>query len=231
MKKLTRALMILLPLITFGQENADAAKPSPNASWRIDYHEPQVLETQCKFEGARFLTPKTSFTVRQDATASKGAVLLVEAKKSTGVLLAAPAPVNLEETPIMRWRWRILKPIVVPPGKEEPDDQAAVLYFGDGTLLSQKCVGYRWSVNTPINTSGVTKYAAGMMTVAHQTIRNKSTPIGEWVTEERDVLADYEKAYKKKPDSYFIVSVGANSQYSGSHSIAEIDFIEFIPKK
>lgn len=68
-----------------------------------------------------------------------------------------------------------------------------------------------------------------MMTVSHRTVRNGTTPAGEWVVEERNVVEDYRKAYGKMPDSYFIISVGANSQYSGSNSRAEVDFIEFIP--
>ena len=75
------------------------------------------------------------------------------------------------------------------------------------------------------------KYAAGMMTVSHKTLRNRTTPPGVWVTEERNVVEDYRKAYGKMPDPYFIISVGANSQYSGSNSRAEIDFIEFIPER
>ena len=208
---------------------AEEQKPSPDASWRNDFDDPVTLKRDWKFDGSRFLVPRTKFYIGSEPTASQGKVMVVEANKSTGVMLAAPSKVDLEKTPVMRWRWRVLKPIVIKPGETEPDDQAVVLYFGDGTLLKQRCVGYRWEVDTPLESSGLRKYAAGMMTVSHRTVRNGTTPAGEWVVEERNVVEDYRKAYGKMPDSYFIISVGANSQYSGSNSRAEVDFIEFIP--
>lgn len=210
---------------------AEEQKPSPNASWRNDFDDPETLKRSWKFDGGLFLVPRTRFFIASEPSASCGKVLVVEANKSTGVMLAAPAPVDLKKNPIMRWRWRILKPITVPPGKREPDDQAVVVYFGDGTLLKQRCVGYRWEVDTPLGSGGIRSYAAGMMTVSHRTIRNKTTPVGKWVIEERNVVEDYRKAYGKMPAEYFIISVGANSQYSGSNSRAEVDFIEFIPEK
>lgn len=210
---------------------SDDAKPSADAAWCTQFDDPAKLESDWRFDGSRFLVPRTRFTVASEPTASDGKIMAVDAGKSTGVMLAAPSKVDLTKTPVMRWRWRVVKPIELKPGEEEPDDQAVVLYFGDGTLLKQRCVGYRWEVNTPVGHSGLRKYAAGMMTVSHKTLRNRTTPPGVWVTEERNVVEDYRKAYGKMPDPYFIISVGANSQYSGSNSRAEIDFIEFIPER
>ena len=210
---------------------SDDSKPSPDASWCTQFNDPETLEKEWKFDGSRFLVPRTRFSVDSEESASDGKIMAVDADKSTGVMLAAPSKVDLTKTPVMRWRWRVVKPIVLNPGEEEPDDQAVVLYFGDGTLLKQRCVGYRWEVDTPVGNSGLRKYAAGMMTVSHKTVRNRTTPPGVWVTEERNVVEDYRKAFGKMPDSYFIISVGANSQYSGSTSRAEIDFIEFIPER
>lgn len=208
---------------------SDDAKPSADAAWCTEFTDPKTLENDWKFDGSRFLVPRTRFYIGSEPTASKGKVMVVEADKATGVMLAAPSKVDLTKTPVMRWRWRVVKPIALKVGEEDPDDQAVVVYFGDGTLLKQRCVGYRWEVNTPVGHSGLRKYAAGMMTVSHKTVRNRTTPAGVWVTEEHNVVEDYRRAYGKMPDSYFIISVGANSQYSGSTSRAEIDFIEFIP--
>ncbi len=212
-------------------ESEKTSAPSPDASWCNDFTDSRTLEDEWKFDGGRFLVPRTKFSIDSEPTASKGKVMAVVSNKATGVMLSAPAKVDLTKTPVMRWRWRVLKPVVLKPGESDPDDQAAVVYFGDGTLLKQRCVGYRWEVNTPIGHSGLRKYAAGMMTVSHKTVRNHSTPAGQWVVEERNVVEDYNRAYGRMPDSYFIISVGANSQYSGSNTRAEIDFIEFIPER
>lgn len=95
-----------------------------------NFDDPATLERDWKFDGSRFLVPRTKFYIGSEPTASQGKVMVVEANKSTGVMLAAPSKVDLEKTPVMRWRWRVLKPIVIKPGETEPDDQAVVLYFG-----------------------------------------------------------------------------------------------------
>ena len=210
---------------------SDDAKPSPDAAWCTQFDDPAKLESDWRFDGSRFLVPRTRFTVASEPTASDGKIMAVDAGKSTGVMLAAPSKVDLTKTPVMRWRWRVVRPVKLAPGAEEVDDQAVVVYFGDGTLIRQKSVGYRWECNTAIGSSVLLKYAAGMMTVQAFCVRNRTTPVGEWITEEREVVADYRAAYGRDPNSYFIISVGANSQYSGSTTRAEIDFIEFVPRR
>ena len=205
--------------------------PSPDAVWRNDFSDPENLGKEWKFAGSRFMVPRTNFRIAEEASAVNGRVMVVEAKRSTGVMLAAPSPVDLERYPVMRWRWRVIRPVRLAPEAEEVDDQAVVLYFGDGTLIRQKSVGYRWECNTPIGSSALLKYAAGMMTVKAFCVRNRTSPVGEWITEERDVVADFRAAYGRNPNRYFIISVGANSQYSDSDTRAEIDFIEFVPRR
>lgn len=228
---LSLALTAALACFATGADPVLVDAPSPDASWSNDFSNPKTLDDEWKFDGGRFLVPRTKFALAAEPTASNGKIMAVEADKSTGVMLSAPSKVDLTKTPVMRWRWRVTKPITLKPGECEPDDQAVVLYFGDGTLLKQRCVGYRWEVNTPLEHNGLRKYSAGTMTVSHRTVRNNTTPAGEWVVEERNVVEDYRKAFGKMPNDEFIISVGANSQYSGSSSRAEIDFIEFIPER
>lgn len=229
---------LLLPVLLIGCGGMagaplppSAGGPSPDACWRNDFSDLENLRKEWKFDGARFMVPRTKFRIAEVAGAVNGRGMVVEADRSSGVMLAAPSPVDLKRYPVMRWRWRVIRPVRLAPEAEEVDDQAVVLYFGDGTLIRQRCVGYRWECNTPIGDSALLKYAAGMMTVKAFCLRNRTTPAGEWITEERDVVADYKAAFGREPNSYFIISVGANSQYSGSDTRAEIDFIEFVPRR
>ena len=236
MRRWICGLLLMLMMMLCGRAAAaplppEQGGPSPNAVWRNDFSDPENLEKEWKFEGSRFLVPRTKFRIVDEPTATDGKVMAVDADRSTGVMLAAPSPVDLARYPVMRWRWRVVRPVKLAPGAEEVDDQAVVVYFGDGTLIRQKSVGYRWECNTAIGSSALLKYAAGMMTVQAFCVRNRTTPVGEWITEERDVVADYRAAYGRDPNSYFIISVGANSQYSGSTTRAEIDFIEFVPRR
>lgn len=217
------ALAVWLPLA------ADETAPAPDAIWINQFDDPGVLEKETRLEGTRFLVPKTKFYIADEPTASDGKVLVVEAPKATGMLMSAPK-VDLKKRPILRWRWRVIRPVGLKPGAKEPDDQAVVLYFGDGTLLKQRSIGYRWERNTELGKCGILSYVGGMMTVKFFCVRNRETAEGEWVVEERDVIQDYIDAFGKEPNEYFILSFGANSQYSGSQTRAEIDFVEFVPR-
>lgn len=231
---MSRLLPVLLPLCGWAAGTLlppEKGGPSPDAGWRNDFNDPRTLEKEWKFDGSRFLVPRTKFRIADEPTATDGKIMAVDADRATGVMLAAPSPVDLRRYPVMRWRWRVVRPVRLAPDAEEVDDQAVVVYFGDGTLIRQKSVGYRWECNTPIGRSALLKYAAGMMTVKSFCVRNRTTPVGEWITEEHDVVADFKAAYGRDPNSYFIISVGANSQYSGSNTRAEIDFIEFVPRR
>ncbi len=206
-----------------------AVGPSSDAIWVNQFDDPTYLRTQTRIEGTRIMVPRTKFYLADEPTASNGKVLVVEAPKSTGVLMSAPK-VDLSGHPLLHWRWRVVYPIGIAPDVKEPDDQAVVLYFGDGTLLKQRCVGYRWVRNIELGRTGLLSYVGGMMTVKYFCVRNRQTADGEWVEEVRDVIQDYQDAFGRLPNDYFILSFGANSQYSGSMTRAEIDFVEFVPR-
>ena len=131
------ALAVWLPLA------ADETAPAPDAVWINQFDDPGVLEKETRLEGTRFLVPKTKFYIADEPTASDGKVLVVEAPKATGVLMSAPK-VDLKKRPILRWRWRVIRPVGLKPDAKEPDDLAEVLIFGGGTLINRLGIGASW---------------------------------------------------------------------------------------
>lgn len=177
-------------------------------------------------KGTQWGIPTTKFYVTKD---DHEEVLVVEADKATGIILFDVYRfVDLNKTPIMRWRWRVKK---LPEGADgrnpKKDDQVMALYVGYGSMI-RKSVAYRWDTETPTGCSGDVKYASGMVRVSWFCMNNKTTPLGEWVTAERNIAGDFKKIYGEIPKE-FCLSVGGNSQYTKSHSLGEIDFIEFLP--
>ena len=203
---------------------------SSNSSWSDDFSQPQKsgIPQAWKTEGSKFGVPATDCKIKklEDGTT----VLAIKCDKSTGGIIIAP-PVNLKKTPIMRWRWRILS---YPKGADgrnpKKDDQPIGIYIGtnDG-LFKKKSVAYRWEDLTPKGFEGTTSYA-GILTVHYITMRDSKTKPGEWITESRNVAEDFKRVYGKVP-AKFAVSVIGNSQYTQSNTVAELDFIEFIPAK
>ena len=182
-------------------------------------------------DGTKIGVNPTKFEVQSDPSCSENGKLVVTCNKATGALMTdLTKKVDLNKTPIMRWRWRIVQ---LPEGADGrpggKDDQGIALYIGANGFLTKNSIAYRWETKTPVGYVGTAKYGGGLVKVHFFAIRNEDSPIGKWVMEERNVAADFEKAYGKVPKE-FALSVCANSQYTGTQTKAEVDYIQFLSK-
>ncbi len=223
-----KSILILSVLaLTLGAWCADGGAAAEN-SVRFDFDKREKFAKTWQFYTHNPLIPKTTFRIERRPTAVDGFVLVVNAASSSGFICTAPK-FDLKKYPVMRWRWRIINNLNVPKGAEDPDDQSGVVYIGDGNRIKQNFVAYRWECNTPVGSWLNTSYQTGLTLVRSVCLRNRSTKIGEWVVDERDVLADFRAAYKRLPVDGFVLCVGANTQHSKSSTRIEIDYIEFLP--
>jgi len=226
--RLSAAALCLLAATATAEEFA--APRRDGRVYRIDFSDPARFLREWQFNGAVPMVPHTAFYLATVASADDGRVLVIEADRSTGIMMSSP-PVDLRRLPIMHWRWRVVRPLNMPDsGRRDPDDQVGVVYVGDGNLVRQYCVAYRWEHNTPLGTGGFRRYKGGLLIAKCLCIRNRNTPPGEWVEEYRNVGADFRAAFGRPLDSRFILSVGGNSQYTQSNTRIEIDYIEFLPR-
>jgi hypothetical protein len=146
---------------------------------------------------------------------------------SASLISGGPLPIDLKKTPILRWRWRAT---VLPPNADgrdpDKDDQAIGLYISSGNRFKQQAVAYRWETQTPAGSEGVVQYA-NIITVKWIALRDKSHVDGEtFFIEERNLAEDFKKAFGEIPDRIG-VGISCNSQYTGSKSEAQLDWIEF----
>ncbi|MBR2874114.1 MAG: DUF3047 domain-containing protein [Lentisphaeria bacterium] len=204
-----------------------SANAQEAAGKRFDFSDSSKLKKLWQHKGKRFGVPQTKFTIVPCNAAGDKRVLEIKANRSTG-FLATPIPESIwRKYPILRWRWRIIKKVSF-PGKEL-DDQAAVVYFGDGTVVKNFLVGYRWEDSFALGSQSLIKYAMGATSVYRICMRNKQAEPLRWYVEERNVVKDFQKAFGRMPRGECALSIGANSQYSKSDTLVEIDFIEFRP--
>jgi hypothetical protein len=207
-------------------------------TWREDFEvgdRKGDLPAGWEVRGTIWGTNETSFELenKKDNKApvdSVLGVLKVFADKATGALFcAAYKYVDLNKTPIMRWRWHVNK---FPKGgdgrKSDCDDQAIAIYIGANDWMIKKSISYRWETETPQGLEGNSCYGGGAVKVKWFCLRNKKTGTGKWVTEERNIAMDFKKAYGFIPKK-FVLSIGANSQNTHSKSLAFLDYIEFLP--
>ncbi len=204
--------------------------------WQADFSKSHrdgnsTIPAGWRFDGAKFLVPRTTFRLEKREDTRFGRALVVDSKLSTGALITIPGA-DLRRYPILRWRWRVRN---LPPGADGRhagrDDQAVGVYFGAGGPLSRKSVAFRWETDMPIGATGTIKYGAGIVSVHFQCVRNKTSPLNEWVEEEVNAVEEFKKHYGYIPAAdQYVVSVSGNSQYTKSHTIAEIDYIELVAK-
>lgn len=158
--------------------------------------------------------------------------LHLEADKASASLMIQIQNVDLDKTPVLRWRWRVG---VLPKDGDgrtpAKDDQAIGIYIGTGSMLNKKSISYRWDTDTPKGAEGNVNYGGGTVKVKWFTLRNKDdAPNGEWITEERNVREDFTRAYGFCPDKLYI-GISCNSQYTGTSAQADLAWIELVSIK
>ncbi|MGD9762327.1 MAG: DUF3047 domain-containing protein [Candidatus Binatia bacterium] len=170
-------------------------------------------------------TKATKFTVDPDAADGTGA-LVIESENASGTFATQLKSVNLARTPILRWRWRVLDFPRDGDGRvPERDDQAIAIYVSSGGRLNQRSVAYRWETKTPVGEEGDASYVGGIVKVHWIVLRNEDDGSGVFYLEKRNVAEDFQRAFGFVPDKP-IIAVSANTQYTNSYSLAELDWIE-----
>ena len=220
----------LLGVLTF-VSGAAAAPPAPAAKEpirpvRFDFRSQESLKKRWAFGGKQFGVPMTQFAIVDCKETADGKSLAVRARASAGMLITRIPEEVWKKYPVVRWRWRVLKQVSF-TGKE-PDDQAAVLYFGDGSMFRQFMVAYRWEHSYPLGDESQLSYLGGTL-VRRICMRNAEAIPGKWYVEERNVVQDFRRAFGREPVGRCGLTIGANSQYSGCETLVEFDYIEFLP--
>lgn len=201
-----------------------AAAARADVPWREEFRAtPSGWELRTKPN-----TKSTRFRVDPAGAAGSG-VLVMEAEDASATFATQLDGVDLRRMPILKWRWRVLEFPPKADGRDATrDDQAIAVYVSHGGLLGQRSVAYRWETDTPIGSEGTATYVAGVVKVHWITLRNAQDGSDTWFTEERDVAADFQRAFGFVPDDP-IIAVTSNSQYTQSRAVAELDWIELGP--
>ncbi len=161
-------------------------------------------------------------------------VLRMTADKATATFKSGKLGVDLNKTPIMRWRWKAVELPAGADGRDgKLDDQAIGLYISTGGMFSQKSVAYRWETDTPRGETGRAKYAAGVVSIYWISVRNKddmnkASDADGWFIEEANVAEAFKEAFKDVPGNIGL-GISCNSQFTGTKAEALLDWVEFLP--
>ena len=129
--------------------------------------------------------------------------------------------VDLKETPILEWRWKVTKlPRGADARKAETDDEAGQIYvtwprFPEA--LRSRTIGYIWDTTAPV---GSTFKSEKSGTVQYVVVESGPAKLGQWITEQRNVVEDFKKIYGAEPDNPGAVSISIDSDDTRSSAEA-----------
>jgi hypothetical protein len=153
---------------------------------------------------------------------------LVLSSADTSFSIQRRVKVDLEQYPILTWKWKVTK---LPTGgdfrKAKTDDQAAQLFLA---LSRTKAIVYVWETTAPLGLIAEAS-APPLMSIKVVVVRSGPSQTGRWITETRNVYEDYRNLYGAG-DKAPVVS-GMRIQINSQHTktSAESCFADLVFKK
>lgn len=176
-------------------------------------------------------------------------VLKAQAENSMSGLIHA-VRADVRRYPLLRWRWKVAAPLQnADMTKKSGDDYAARIYvlfdypleklpFGTraklklaeafyGQKIPTAALNYVWDNRQPIGTIQPNTYTDRARMVVLESGAAKS---GQWVTETRDLVADFRAAFGEDPPDVVAIALATDTDNTGESATAWFGDIEFLPE-
>ena len=178
-------------------------------------------------------------------------IVAIEAKASASMsLLARPVSVNLRQTPILCWRWRIDAPLkTANMAVKSGDDYAARIYLAFslpsetidfitraklkiarslyGDYVPDIALNYVWDNRYPVGTQRSNAYTKRTQMVV---LRSGSKYAGIWVKERRNIVVDVKQILNIDQFKLTLFAVAADTDNTGEYAHAGFANLHFVPK-
>jgi hypothetical protein len=130
--------------------------------------------------------------------------------------------IDVREFPLLSWSWKAVR---LPEGgdvrERARDDQAAQVYVifprWPHPRVHSDVLGYIWDSQAP---AGLRLTSTQSTNVKLVVVRSGAGELGQWVSEERDVLADYRELFGKDPPRVGKIAVMSDSNDTRSQAEA-----------
>ncbi|WP_334190446.1 DUF3047 domain-containing protein [Noviherbaspirillum sp.] len=190
--------------------------------------------------------PDTRYTlVKEDGRT----VLKADAQASMSGLVHA-VRVDLRKTPLLRWRWKVAAPLKGADMREKAgDDYAARVYvmfdypleklpFGTraklklgealyGQKIPTAALNYIWDNRQPVGTIQPNPYTDRARMIVVESGADKA---GRWVTETRDLRADFRAAFGEDAPEVIAVALATDTDNTGESAVAWYGDLQFLPE-
>lgn len=146
---------------------------------------------------------------------------VLQAKSSnnaSGLFKKVQVPVGT--LPVIRWSWKVQHTLDREDAtKKFGDDFAARVYvvFPRGIFQSLRAINYVWSAYLPIGTFLQSPFTANAV---YCVVESGNSRVGTWVTESRNYLEDYRRAFHEEPPQLGAVAVMTDTDNTHSEVTA-----------
>jgi len=167
------------------------------------------------WKGQNWGSPKYDFTIV--TTDGQKALQMRSANEGSTISKEIKGKVNLKETPILEWSWKVTElPKDGNSCRKATDDQAGqvfVVWPRFPEAVRSQIIGYVWDTTQPIGTVCKSEKTG---TVTYIVVRSGPAELGKWLTERRNVADDYKRIYGAEPDAPSAVSIAIDSNDTNS---------------
>lgn len=230
---------LLMPGLLCAQSSIEVARFSalragePLPAWLA----PHVFDNQPKHTQFSLVEDEGRVALRADARASASGLI-------------REMRVDPKTHPILAWRWKVMNLIAKSDlSTRQGDDFPARLYvtfeldldtlpagerlklrmarllYGPKLPLAALC--YVWDTKAPVGTMAPNAYTDRVRMVV---VESGPARLGRWVDYERDVIADYRKAFAAEPAAVNGIIFSSDTDNTGESTIAYFGDTEFRPR-
>jgi len=174
--------------------------PSSESSIRVASYLEQSAETSYQNFPGEWSVKKWQGPVEVKVIQEDGRKVLRVTSHQAGVSLHRGLAFNVNANPVLSWEWKVSNLSIAgdAPGKVLDTHPAGVylMFPRFPALMNSQFIGYIWSDVLPV---GTIIQSPSNASVFHVVVRTGSDSLGSWVSEERDVVADYKKIFGQSP--------------------------------
>jgi hypothetical protein len=134
------------------------------------------------------------------------------------------------EYPILTWRWKVENLVAASdPTRKAGDDYPARVYviFPHWFFPKTRSLNYIWATDFPVEKPIPNPFTGNAVMIA---VERGAEKVGRWVTERRDIVADFRAAFGEDPPQAGAIAVMTDTDQTGERAVAWYDDLRLEPR-